>query len=607
MPDAVLIDKALFLKSAFTPAIVNWNRLEGRPRREDFARSLRAEIRDPLWTICRQWQFGEFRAENAGSAIDARVQLRVGRLDGYAPAGSPLRPHDDDVPLEVRVEREAIPMSLHLRVRIGRHFTRLAGAVWTGVVRSEYLARYRIVLPTDPELRAQLDSDAAARAYFAAVSGRIPDGGALLEDLAGTGHEAFVVSLPISSNDRDELRRAASILPQWLARLYSVPADEERPAWQPSRLEYAFSCSVTAGTGDRLELRAGECHGGHLDWHAFDVHGAPTLDAGSPAPQVVEHPATSFLPAPIEYSGMPHPRFWQFEDRKTSFGDIRASTSDLALLLLAEFGLVYGNDWLLVPYDLEVGSYAEVRGVVVTDVFGVRTFVGPAGSRDTDSWQRWSFFALQPVASQAVDGRLLLAPTLGAKQEGTPIDAVTFTRDEMANMVFAIEERIPGPIGSGAGGSEAALALAAHLRALAPPDVTPLADTEARVRYLAGTTVPENWIPFVPVQVSSLSGDIRLQRGRMARVISGAPTPTVAPRGGLLRHGLDLVPPAPYYVEEDEVSSSGTKVTRAFQRARWHEGRVFVWLGRHRSSGRGEAESGLRFDQVEPRLDSPLP
>src|SRR5687767_181563 len=122
MPDSVLIDKALFLKTAFTPAIVNWNRLEGRPRREDFARSLRAEIRDPLWTICRQWQFGEFCAENAGSAIDARVQLRVGRIDGYAPAGSSIRPHDDDVPLEVRVEREAIPMSLHLRVRIGRHF-----------------------------------------------------------------------------------------------------------------------------------------------------------------------------------------------------------------------------------------------------------------------------------------------------------------------------------------------------------------------------------------------------------------------------------------------------------------------------------------------------
>jgi len=28
-----------------------WNRLEGRPRSADFERSLRAEVRDPLWFL----------------------------------------------------------------------------------------------------------------------------------------------------------------------------------------------------------------------------------------------------------------------------------------------------------------------------------------------------------------------------------------------------------------------------------------------------------------------------------------------------------------------------------------------------------------------------
>ena len=144
MADPVLIDKSLFLQATFVPAAVNWNRLEGRPRREDFARSLKAEVRDPLWMICRQWQFGELRAENTGSAIDARLQLHVGQLDSYAPAGDVARPYDDSIPLEVRVEREPVPMSLAVRVQAGRHFTRLLGPLWSGVVKAAYLKRYPI-------------------------------------------------------------------------------------------------------------------------------------------------------------------------------------------------------------------------------------------------------------------------------------------------------------------------------------------------------------------------------------------------------------------------------------------------------------------------------
>jgi hypothetical protein len=73
--------KAILLGDIFRPAITTWNRLEGRPRREDFDRSLRAEIRDPLWMLCRQWQLGEFRGEDAGSAVTAKVQLATAHID----------------------------------------------------------------------------------------------------------------------------------------------------------------------------------------------------------------------------------------------------------------------------------------------------------------------------------------------------------------------------------------------------------------------------------------------------------------------------------------------------------------------------------------------
>ena len=50
------------------PTVTVWNRLEGRPRTRDFDRALRAEVRDALWMLTRQWQLGEFRGDDAGLA-----------------------------------------------------------------------------------------------------------------------------------------------------------------------------------------------------------------------------------------------------------------------------------------------------------------------------------------------------------------------------------------------------------------------------------------------------------------------------------------------------------------------------------------------------------
>ena len=43
------------------PTSMTWNRLEARPRTNSLDRALRAEVRDPLWMLTKQWQMGEFR------------------------------------------------------------------------------------------------------------------------------------------------------------------------------------------------------------------------------------------------------------------------------------------------------------------------------------------------------------------------------------------------------------------------------------------------------------------------------------------------------------------------------------------------------------------
>jgi hypothetical protein len=104
--------------------------------------------------------------------------------------------------------------------------------------------------------------------------------------------------------------------------------------------------------------------------------------------------------------------------------------------------------------------------------------------------------------------------------------------------------------------------------------------------------------------------EIQLQRAALPRIIEGDPNPhppKVQPRTVLLRQGLDPIPPATaqtYFVHEEEVSRAGTRVFQAFQRTRWTDGSVAVWLGVRRQTGRGEGSSGLRFDGL---VDQPGP
>jgi hypothetical protein len=88
---------------------------------------LRAEVRDPLWFLTRQWQFGEVEGDDAGSPIDARIAYETAPLDGYR-SGADILPYDGKTPLEARVEGEAVPFDLSHpdRRRSPRRRSRLA-------------------------------------------------------------------------------------------------------------------------------------------------------------------------------------------------------------------------------------------------------------------------------------------------------------------------------------------------------------------------------------------------------------------------------------------------------------------------------------------------
>src|SRR4051812_36785281 len=121
------VNMTVALETRALPAITRWERVEGIPRAHDLARALRAEVRDPLWMLARQWQMGEFIGDDAGSPVFAKLHLKTTQLTTYTPRESPEQAFDDTVPLESRVEQRPVafmagtqPLSLDLRLLMGR-------------------------------------------------------------------------------------------------------------------------------------------------------------------------------------------------------------------------------------------------------------------------------------------------------------------------------------------------------------------------------------------------------------------------------------------------------------------------------------------------------
>ena len=434
------------------------------------------------------------------------------------------------------------------------------------------------------------------------------DGGQLFDYLTGGSGRHAYDGLGVLQQHQQQLDEAAEAFVAWARSLFTQPDDWR--AWRPDRLSYRFDCAAPTAAGAK-QLVADDYQAQSLDWHSFDMgHGEPAPfgpAANNSGPATLTR---TLIPAPVRYPGMPHPRWWTIEDGRTNFGDIRPDTTDLAKLLFVEFGLVYSNDWFSIPFTLDSGSIAAVRGLAVTNVFGERIWISAAGSHEGSSWQRWDLFKLDVKGDPAAtDSSLMLLPTSPKVQESEAIAEVLFIRDEMANMVWGVERTIPAPEGGGRSGALAGLETRAfHERWVARAAAGPapaLLPNEARIRYQLMGTVPEQWIPFIPVHVGAGQRAIQLQRASVPRAIAGdplSPPAQVRPRTDLLREGLSAG--QPYFLPDEEVPRNGTRVSQVFRRARWHDGGVHVWLAARRETGRGEGSSGLGYDRI---VDQELP
>jgi len=257
-------------------------------------------------------------------------------------------------------------------------------------------------------------------------------------------------------------------------------------------------------------------------------------------------------------------------------------------LLLDEFALTYGNDWYVVPLTLPVGSVAAVRDLRVRDTFGLQTVVGRTSSA-ADGWRMFEMSRRRNAAARA-EGLVVLPAVLGGSVEGEPVEEVAWFRDELANLVWAVERRTETADGRHR---------EHRYRGDDQPRGRQVLDTadvgDAALVYRLASPVPRHWFPLVPVRPAGAApGALELRLQLLTRIGADGTATTGRPRGAFLTAADPLV------VAEEEVGRDGVVTSRHWQLTRGPDGATHLWRSNRARVGGGEGSSGLVFDIARP-------
>ena len=571
--------------------------------------STSARVFDPVWFLTRQWQIGEFQAEDAGSPVMARVRatnaplsrIHLGELQPNTRTQAPA--YDPRVaPLEAIVERRRMRAAgatdarlLGGAVEAGLHFLRmLEGQPLSKNYRAAFILKF--ALQSAPVQASESVDDATVR-FGRTMLGRAPDARRLAETFRSASALAQLMldsALRIAAGDRAEVQQTALGWLAWYDVLFSEPASVADDAWDPQRIEYGLTVSarMSAQPTDEVTLSVSEFDNGRFEWSAFDLNAE--VNMGTDTDRAFTTLTETTVPAPVTFRGGPAPRFWEMEDALLAYGLVPVGPTDLAQLMMIEYASSYGNDWFIVPLTLPIGSLTSVDSLVVTDSFGVRTLLRPIGDRAlaAPNWSMWQHAYLRRAGTQAIarpaSNLFFLPPASGRVIDATPVEDVLFMRDEMANLAWAIERSIESPI-------EQPIRRDTLLNAAGTPTNPDPAGAAGVLRYQLASTVPPNWVPLLPIQLKDAAGRIvsRLRRGAVLQ-----------PDGSAKLHvalGQLLNVAQPLLLYDEEVPREGVHVTVGRRMTRWVDGSTHVWTAYRRSIGRGEGSSGLRFDQaIEP-------
>ncbi|MEV6596576.1 hypothetical protein AB0M36_06855 [Actinoplanes sp. NPDC051346] len=514
---------------------------------------LAARIGDSLWLLARQWQLGELLGEDAGTPVSATLStithplthVAAGAPDASWPRDTRLDRLPPGVPLEVLVEAApaARPTPLWRRADAGRALRELVSEAGLTTVADGLAAAYPLdAPPTD---------DTEATELWPLLAG-LPDGDAIADEVAGLDPRDPLPDVFGGAGRPDEVR---DVLKTWLAwRDTAAPRTADVPAWDAAALTHRFGLAAASSEG--TTVFAADYPGGDVDWY----HCAPVRSTG---PLSGAEPPTrseiTVTPTLLRFPGMPTERWWEVDDQVVDLGAADAGAADLARLLVLDFAISYGADAYLVPLRLPAASWTTVEELTVVDSFGDRDVIGPAASAD------WAMFTPDPAAPG-----LLLVPGAVGRIDGDPMEEISLSRDEVANLAWLVEERWEGGTGH-----------PVERRPPARPPVEAPADPTVDLVWRLVDDPPPSWVPLRPDQDPALGPVlVRLAlTGRTTRSLLAG----------------DVADPLP----DRAVPHAGRSLTRRYHLAYDEAGRPLLWAGRAVRAATASGAAGTAWDRAE--------
>lgn len=582
-----------------------YTKIEPRNRKADYTEAMSFEVYDPLWLLGRQRQFGRFQGNNCGTTVQTKIQLimeplvKVGDKNGRDKAFSA-----ESDPLEYQVERRPRTIDPYARIESALHFLAMKSLPANKAALLKVLLRQ---FPLDPFIPDKPRNDWTLEDVKLGANLKLDKLYRYYGKRCFDGYKLFLANRISFSSNQVKLDQALAEYKAWFRKKYLVDGDTSS-YWSDEKLGYQVELKTA---GDRFV--AEDYHTGKLSWYSFDSDSdsksAPTTGSTS-KPTVL-----TALPTPATFPAAPNRRLWEFENRRVQFNDWRNDdVTALASSVILQYTMMYSNDWMIVPLEIDAGTVLKVGQIEIKDSFGhvftldtrqnFETRDYTAQKQNVGFQDRWAIFA--HVDSKAYDKSdfrtypgLLIPPTLQRVEQGAPIEEVQFLRDEMANMVWGVEERVS----DGCGGSQDSrsrsdkvFSIIDEERSVNDSDV--ISPKDADYSYLIENRVPLHWIPFIPQNLKGNPRDIVFRRGRMPIWYNGDYQP-VRPSSQLLavkedKNGKVI----PRYIYEEEIQGYGTKVGLYPQRTRWFNGTSYTWLGYEKKISGTQANSGLMFDAL---------
>jgi len=357
-------------------------------------------------------------------------------------------------------------------------------------------------------------------------------------------------------------------------------------AWNPKHLEYGFSVKV-----GNNELKAVEYSGDQLDWYNFRISNSNVRIDGTVTTR-------SVAPQPISFKGMPNSRWWEFEDSSVDLGAIRRPNLNFLSMLLTNYALIYSNDWFIIPITQKTGTIRQITKLDVIDSFGFTELIRPIAPQANQA-NRWSMFTLSGdgTISPTEPDILLLPNTVSQQFNGEPLEEITLFRDELANLVWAVENKCY---------SDDRKVINRDDEIVQDDSELPQSDIPL---YRLISHVQKNWIPYIPKQIYSNNlptGEIYFLR---ARTDAGATNKEPQYQGKIIGESKIIF--------EEEVPATPIKLTRSYKMLvcgpdewklsenngkysliRTRKKKLVLWLGRNKKITSKRGYSNLKFDYL---------